>query len=123
MKKTKTFYEFFHTKRRELGITLREFCRNNKFDVGNVSKLERGKFSPPKREKLEEYAKALGIKKGTDDWITFFDLASIDAGRIPEDIVSDEKAVLALPMLFRTLRDKSVSDEDLDKIINIVKDS
>ncbi len=122
-----TFGEYFATKRRALGMTLREFCRTNGFDVGNISKVERGKLAPPHgpkgEEKLTEYAHALGIKEGSGDWFTFFDLASIDSGMIPKDIQSDEKLIPALPLLFRTLRDKSVSEEDLDKIINIVKEA
>ena len=113
-----TFGEFFNIKRRELGLTLREFCRQNGFDVGNMSKLERDLLPPPQdREKLEAYAKALKIKKGSDEWIKFFDLASVFSGRIPEDIMSDEKIVPALPLLFRTIKDKAVTGKDLDDII------
>ncbi|MBI5739449.1 MAG: helix-turn-helix domain-containing protein [Nitrospirae bacterium] len=118
-----TFGEFFNIKRRDLGLTLREFCRQNGFDVGNMSKMERDLLSPPQdREKLETYAKALKIKKGTDDWINFFDLASVFSGRIPEDIMRDEKIVSALPLLFRTIKDKAVTEKDLDDIIKTLRD-
>ena len=43
----KTFGAFFRAKRKALGITLREFCRRNGFDPGNVSRLERGLVPPP----------------------------------------------------------------------------
>ncbi len=122
--KRQTFGEFFHQKRREQGVTLREFCREFKLDVGNISKLERGKLSPPKgRAKLEEYARHLQIKEGSDDWYAFFDLARVEAGRIPEDIGNDEKIARALPLLFRSLRDSEITEETLDKIINVVKES
>lgn len=122
--KRETFGAFFHQKRRELGITLREFCREFRLDVGNISKLERGKLPPPKgRGKLEEYARHLRIEEGSDDWYTFFDLACLEAGRIPEDIGNDEKLARALPLLFRSLRDSEITEETLDRIINVVKES
>ena len=36
------FGEFFKKKRRDLGLTLREFCRLNGFDPGNISKIKEG---------------------------------------------------------------------------------
>ena len=73
-----TFGEFFKEKRISLKKTLRQFCAENKLDPGNISKLERGLMQPPQgSDKLEEYAKYLHIKKGTDDWYMFFDLAAV----------------------------------------------
>jgi transcriptional regulator with XRE-family HTH domain len=119
-----TFGELFNMKRRALGLTLREFCRQNGFDAGNMSKLERDLLPPPQdRERLEEYAKALKIKKGTDDWLKFFDLASVFSGKIPEDIMNDKKIVPALPLLFRTIKDKAVTEKDLDDIIKALRDA
>ena len=90
-------------------------------DPGNVSKLERGLFPPPQHEKLVEYARLLALKKGTDDWYRFFDLAAAEAGRIPQDILTNEEVVEKLPILFRTLRGKKVSDEKLDKLVRKIK--
>lgn len=118
------FGEYFSNKRRGLGLTLREFCRMHGLDAGNISKMERGKMSPPKgRAKLVEYAGYLQIKEGSDEWYEFFDLASIGAGKIPDDIYSDEKVVSALPLLFRSLRDTEITEEDLEKIIKLVKET
>lgn len=118
------FGEFFHQKRRALGVTLREFCRTYSLDVGNISKLERGKLTPPRRRDiLEEYAGHLRIEEGSDDWYAFFDLARVEAGRIPEDIQSDEKLARALPLLFRSLRNHELTEETLDKIIDIARET
>ena len=84
------FGEFFKERRLELGLTLREFCRVNGFDPGNISKLERGILPPPHGEELRiRYAEALGIEKGSDDWLKFFDYAAAGTGQVPEDICND----------------------------------
>jgi len=117
-----SFGSFFKQRRIELGLTLREFCRINGFDPGNVSKLERGLLSPPQTQaKRLEYAEALGIKEGTDDWLTFCDLATTSVGKIPPDIASDEEVMKALPVLFRSVRKKSFDEEDLKKLIESVR--
>lgn len=102
------FGEFFKAKRTALGKTLRQFCLDNDLDPGNISKLERGLFPPPQHEKLEEYARLLGLKKGTDDWYQFFDLAAAEAGKIPQDILNDEKIAGKLPIFFRNLRGQKI---------------
>lgn len=99
------FGTFFKRKRMESGLTLREFCRENGFDAGNVSRMERGLARAPQSPTLKaKYAAALGIKKGTDDWLTFLDLAAVDAGRIPDDFREDERLLRRLPLLFGTAR-------------------
>ena len=66
MSTSKSFGAFFRAKRKALGLTLREFCRRNGFDPGNVSRLERGLVPPPQaRQLLESYAKALKLESGT----------------------------------------------------------
>ncbi|MCK4826721.1 helix-turn-helix domain-containing protein, partial [bacterium] len=119
---SRNFGNFFKQRRRELGLTLREFCRINGFDPGNISKLERGLLPPPSaKEKRLQYANALGIREGTDDWLTFCDLATTSAGKIPQDIVSDEEVMNALPVLFRTIRRRSLDEKDLKKLIDSVR--
>ncbi|MBM4312359.1 MAG: helix-turn-helix transcriptional regulator [Deltaproteobacteria bacterium] len=118
----KTFGDLFKLKRVEKGLTLREFCRINGFDPGNVSKIERGLFQPPQsKEMLSKYAAALGIEEGSEDWLAFCDLAIISAGKIPKDIVTNEDLMNALPVLFRTVRDKTLDDEGLEKLIKSIK--
>lgn len=104
------------------GFTLREFCNRHAFDPGNYSRLERGVFTPPRdRERLERYARALGLSPGDDDWLEFFDTAAASRGEIPEDLLSDEEVVEKLPVLFRTLRAKPVSPETLDDLVERIR--
>ena len=122
MKKGGGFGEFFKEKRIELGLTLREFCRKNGFDAGNMSRIERGLARAPQSSEIKaKYAAALGIKEGTDDWLTFFDLAAADLGQIPEDLQNDEKLLKSLPLLFRTVRDSDLSEDELKKLIEALR--
>lgn len=87
-------------------------------DASNWSKVERGLLSPPQdEEKLREIAQALEIPLNSDSWKELRDSASIDAGLIPKDILSDEAIVNALPMLFRTIRGDKPTSEELDVLI------
>ena len=118
-----TFGEFFKQKRITLGKTLRQFCADNGLDPGNISKIERGKMSPPNsEEKLKEYAQYLNIKFGSKEWQVFKDLAAISSGRIPEDL-KDKELLARLPVFFRTLRDKKFTEEDLKELIKKIKES
>jgi transcriptional regulator with XRE-family HTH domain len=117
-----TYGEFFKEKRIGLKKTLRQFCLENKLDPGNISRLERGLMPPPQgSDKLEEYAKYLHIKNGTDDWYKFFDLARIEAGRIPEELLKDDAVVASLPILFRTLRGQKISEKKLDELVQLIR--
>lgn len=116
------FGAFFKEVRLRAGLSLREFCLKHSLDPGNMSRLERGLVPPPQgRDKLEEYSRFLGLKKGADDWYQFFDLAAAESGRIPEDVLSDESVVARLPLLFRTLRGQKVPDEKLEELIRQIR--
>lgn len=110
--------------RMQKGYTLREFCNAHGFDPGNYSRLERGLFPPPQKEELlVKYAIALGLSRGSDDWLEFFDLAAAGRGEIPKDLLSDEEVLGKLPAVFRTLRGRQVSAEKLDDLIDKVRRS
>ncbi|MBC7349702.1 MAG: helix-turn-helix transcriptional regulator [Candidatus Aminicenantes bacterium] len=117
-----TFGEYFKAKRIEKGFTLREFCKKYGLDPGNISKLERGLLPPPaSREKLEEYATFLGLKKGSDEWLEFFDRAAASRGELPKDFLDDDEVLKALPIIFRTIRGKKVSREMLNELIDKIR--
>jgi transcriptional regulator with XRE-family HTH domain len=118
----KTFGGFFKELRIKRRMTLRQFCQEYGFDPGNMSKLERGLLPPPHSDqKLTQYAKALGLKKGTADWYTLFDLAAAERGKVPSDMLQDDALVSKLPVLFRTLRGQKVSEKKLNELIEKIK--
>jgi transcriptional regulator with XRE-family HTH domain len=120
--KGKLFGNYFKRLRIKRRLTLRQFCEKFGFDAGNISKLERGLLPPPQsREKLEQYAQALGLKKGSTTWYEFFDLAAASRGQIPEEILTNDKLVAKLPVLFRALRGERVPEEKLDELIEAIR--
>ena len=119
---TTAFGALFKSLRMRTGLSLREFCRQNSLDWGNVSKLERGLFPPPQRpETIERYARALGLQKGSDDWLDFCDAARVGAGRLPESIANDEELLARLPVFFRTVR--PLTPEKIDELIRMVREA
>jgi transcriptional regulator with XRE-family HTH domain len=88
------FGEFIKELRARQRLGLREFCLEHGHDPSNWSKIERGVLAPPRDEEtLRTWAKQLGLKQGTEDWLKFFDYAAVDAGRIPEYVLKDEQLV------------------------------
>jgi hypothetical protein len=70
---------------------------------------------------MREYAKALALKEGTEEWIEFFDRAAASRGQLPADLQADEKLVGRLPLLFRTLRGRKVTPENLDRLVEMIR--
>ena len=123
-KRPETFGGLFaYLRRTRTKLSLREFCQTHGFDAGNLSKLERGRMAAPQsHDVLERYAQALQIPRGSDEWYEFFYLAAAEAGRIPDDLMSDSEVACKLPVLFRALRDDKASDEEkLQALIEIVR--
>ena len=106
--------------RKRLG--LREFCLEHGHDPSNWSKIEREVLVPPRDEEtLRAWAKQLGLRQGSEDWLRFFDYAAVDAGRIPDYVLNDEKLVAQLPVFFRTLSGQKPAPEDLKKLVELIK--
>ncbi len=120
-----TFHELVrYLRKKVLKETLREFCNKHDLDPGNWSKLERGKLPPPQStKKLGQIAGYLGIEKGSDDWQIYIDLAFSENGRIPEDIMSEEELVKKLPIFFRSLRGEPLTEEQISKMIEMIKEA
>jgi transcriptional regulator with XRE-family HTH domain len=103
-------------------LGLREFCLKQGHDPSNWSKIEREILPPPRDEEtLRAWAKQLGLKQGSDDWLKFFDYAAVDAGRIPDYVLKDEQLTAQLPVFFRTLSGQKPSREDLEKLVEIIR--
>jgi transcriptional regulator with XRE-family HTH domain len=112
------FGRFFRNRRTSLGLNLSEFCRENGFDKGNISRLERGVTKPPNSpELLQIYADALKLERDSEDWRAFMGHAAIARGKLPS-AVSDERAADVEEMLRRLgrrLHDSWVKARDLEQ--------
>jgi len=118
----RAFGEAFRTRRRKLGLTLREFCRRTGLDPGNVSRLERGRLAPPAdRAKLEEYARHLDLDEGSDTWTEFVDLGQVCAGAIPDEVMDDEALVKKLPLVFRTCSGRAPTRRQVERLVEILR--
>ena len=101
-------------------ISLREFCRRLALDASNWSKVERGLLPPTQdEEKLKKIAEVLEID--SEKLTELKDLASIDSGIIPKDILSDKEVFDALPMFFRTIRSEKPTKEELMLLVDSLR--
>lgn len=117
----KNFGEFFRSKRINLELSLRNFCERYGYDPGNISRLERNLLSPTlDDEKLAGYALALKIKRDSEDWVLFYDLAHAAKGQLPADLKSKEKITELLPAFFRTMRNKKLDKDKLEKLVKLL---
>ena len=124
MSTTNVFGEAIKARRAELRLTLREFAKRSKMDPGNASRIERGRLAPPQGEEiLARVARALELEAGSAEWQNLFDLAAAANGRVPTDILSDDEAMARLPVLFRTVRNKSFDPEKLDKLLQSIREA
>lgn len=105
-------------------MSLREICKETGYDPSNWSKIERGIISPPAGEKiLLKWAQILGLGQNKKELREFIDEAQVAQGIIPEDIMTSQNAVKALPAFFRTLRNEKPTKEEIDSLIRLIKNS
>ncbi len=116
------FGKYIKEKRLKLDLSLREFCKKNGLDPSNWSKLEREVSKPPTNKKiLNEFAGYFDIVEGTEEYQEFADFASIDQGKIPMDLLENNKIKDYLPIFFRTARDTKPTEEELLGIIKSIQ--
>ena len=120
----KKFGNLLYETRIKKGYTLREMCRKVNYDPSNWSKIERGKIPPPpERKVLENWAKIMGLKKGSRSFEEFIYQANVAQSIIPLEIINEKELVASLPAFFRTLKNKKPTKEEISKIINMIKNA
>lgn len=118
------FSEYFKQRRKELGYTVRKFALEKGLDAGYVSRLENGLMQPPADEgKLQNLAVALELKRGTKEWNEFMDLAAVARNEVPVDLRSNEYIAKVLPAFYRSVRNKQLDEEDVNKLINLIDEA
>lgn len=118
------FNSYFKQRRIALGYTARKFAQAKGYDVAYISRLENGIILPPaEREKVEALAKALELEKGTKEWGDFIDMVAIARNEIPEDLRSNDVALRVLPAFYRGVRNKTLSEKEVDKLIGLFEEA
>jgi len=116
------FGVFLKQKRLALKKSLRTFCEEHGEDPSNWSKMERGVLKPPKSlARQRGIALKLGIQS-PEELQRLFDLADAEQGRIPQDILSNKELVRHLPFVFRTIRGEVPTEDNLDKLADLIKE-
>lgn len=120
----KKFGKLLYDLRIKKEYTLREMCRKVNYDPSNWSKIERGKIAPPSELKtLELWIRTLGLKKGSKGFDEFIYQANVAQGIIPFDIMEEKELVASLPAFFRTLKNRKPNKEEIDNMINLIKNA
>ena len=109
--------------RSRLRLTLRKFAEMANMDAGNLSRIERGKVSPPQEpEVLNRMAYALGLVPGTLYYQAFINAAHFSNGRLPPDILSDAEVMAKMPLFLCGLR-SPMTQEKMEKLMTIIRTS
>lgn len=124
MNNLKKFGKILKELRIEKKFSLRKICKLTNYDPSNWSKIERGVISPPSEEKtLRKLARILGLSQKSKEFQEFIDRARIAQGIIPRDILSRKDAVKCMPAFFRTLRNEKPTKEEIDRLIEIIRNA
>ena len=119
-----TKFSDFVKEHRLIHGTVRQFAKENGFDVAYVSRLENGVTLPPRdHEKLRRIGLALGLVEGTEEWQEFLDLAAIAKSELPVDLQDSERVASVLPAFYRTLRKEKLDENEIKELIELIKDS
>lgn len=98
---TYRFGALVRRRRGEMRLSLRATARTAAMDPGNLSKIERGLERPPQDEAvLDRICAALDLEAEAARELK--DIALLENGRIPKDILENEELMARMPALLRT---------------------
>lgn len=117
-----TFGEKVRERRKELRLGLREFAQRANVDPGNLSKIERGRLNPPQdSDTLDKICLALELELGSEEAVELQDQAAVEAGNIPKDLLDDKEIVARLPSLLRTVKNRQLDAEQMERLIEMIR--
>ena len=118
-----TFGGLVTARRAELRLTLRDCAIRAGIDPGNLSKIERGRLAPPQDAGLlARLVEALELK-GSEEGQRLIDVAAVQNGRIPTDIVQNAALVGALPILLRTVNNRQLDETQVARLLEMIRDA
>lgn len=117
-----TFGSFLTLKRKEKGITLREFARRVQVSPEYLCNIEKCRRAAPTQEVLERISKVLGLTKEENE--EMYDLAMHSKNTenaVPEDLTGflyDNRVVLTA---LRTAKDVEATDDEWIEFMKMLK--
>ena len=124
MPRRQTFGEYLRGCRAKAGVGLRTFAEATGLKPSNLSAIEYGRQSPPQTSTvLSRIADALGLPQGSPARQKLFDLAvAHKPGALPPDVAAFAGRTPGVPVLLRTIANKRLSRDDLEKLTKYVDD-
>lgn len=116
-----TFGQFLRSHREKAGLGLREFCTIIKMDPSSYSRFERDAVTPPTEDTLWRIAKALRIKRNSDEWMQLTAKAAVRRGEVPSDVLREARLVALLPAFFKKLRDAKDDDAQIARLARVLE--
>ncbi|MEQ9218902.1 MAG: hypothetical protein RLO17_12720 [Cyclobacteriaceae bacterium] len=99
-------------------VSLRKFCMAIDQDPSNWSKVERGLIESPKNDELLQKIKTV-LELNDEQYQELRDIAIVDS--IPKQLKPEGRILEKLPVFFRTVRGSKPTEEELKKLIEILK--
>ncbi len=119
--KRNSFALLMHNKMKERKLTLREVSRRSGIDVGNLSRIERGNTYPPKkREVLLKLAEALQMDSTETE--SLIEQSKFINGQLVNEL-QNVREMNVIPMLLRAIDNEKLREEDVEKLIEMIKDA
>jgi transcriptional regulator with XRE-family HTH domain len=122
MGRKQTFGEYLRTCRLKAGFGLRTFAEAAGMKPSNLCAIEYGRVPPPQAAgTLAQIADALGLPQGSRERRRLFDLATAHKpGTLPPDVAAFAGRTSGIPVLLRTIENKRLSREDLERLTEYV---
>ena len=119
----RTFGDYLRSLREVRRLTLRKFCLASGVDPSYYCKIENGRELPPQDpDRLRSYFEALGLTEESPEARELTRLASLDRGEIPPMVKNDPAMMGQMPVLFRTIEEGRLTEEDLDRVLKAVRE-
>lgn len=99
-------------KRAERRVSRRGFAQSVGLDPAYYARIERGIIEPPTERVLNRIAEGLEIQQWSDEWNDMLRLAELGRGRIPSEVVNDERLAGMLPAFFAKLKEEKPATPD-----------
>ena len=122
-KQMETFGELLTRRRKEKGITLREFARRTGVSAEYLCNIEKNRRTAPPHEVLRKFAAALSLSK--EEAEEFYDSAASSkntVNAVPEDLTAflrDNRRIVLTAL--RTAKDVDATDEEWEAFMKMLK--